>query len=45
MAGTFKSPNLKLLNPRPDVLRVIQTQGFDMFLEIHNNRKKAIASF
>lgn len=45
MAGTFKSPNLKLLKPAPDVLRVIQIQGFDMFLEILPDYKKAIASF
>jgi anti-anti-sigma factor len=45
MAGTFKSPNLKLLKPAPDVLRVIQIQGFDMFLEILSDYQKAIASF
>jgi anti-anti-sigma factor len=45
MAGTYKSPNLKLLNPPPDVLRVIKIQGFDMFLEILSDYKKAIASF
>ena len=45
MAGTFKSPNLKLLNPSPDVLRVIEIQGFDMFLEILSDYQKAIASF
>jgi anti-anti-sigma factor len=45
MAGTFKSPNLKLLKPSPDVLRVIQTQGFDMFLEILPDYQKAVASF
>jgi len=45
MAGTFKSPNLKLLKPSPDVLRVIQIQGFDMFLEILPDYQKAVASF
>jgi len=45
MAGTFKSPNLKLLNPSPDVFRVLQIQGFDMFLEIHTDQQEAIASF
>lgn len=45
MAGTFKSPNLKLLKPSADVSRVLQIQGFDMFLEIHTDQQTAIASF
>ncbi len=43
--GTTQSPYLKLLNPRPDVLRVLQIAGFDTFLEIHDNLKDAVASF
>lgn len=45
MAGTFKSPHLKLLKPSRDVLRVLQTQGFDMFLEIYTDQQEAVASF
>ena len=43
--GTFKSLHLKLLNPQPAVLQVLQTAGFDMYLEIHHNPKEAVASF
>lgn len=45
VAGTFKSAQLKLLNPKPAVLEVIKTAGFDMFLEIHHKLKDAVASF
>lgn len=44
-AGTYKSPNLKLLNPPAGVLEVLKTAGYDMFLEIHTDLKKALASF
>ncbi len=44
-SGKIKSPHLKLLNPNPRVLEVLKMAGFDMFLEIHHDRKKAIASF
>ncbi len=43
--GTFRSPDLKLLHPTPNVLRVLQMAGVDMFLEIHHNLKDAVASF
>jgi len=44
-AGALKSPHLKLLNPTPDVRRVLQIAGFDMFLEVHDELEDAIASF
>lgn len=44
-AGALKSPHLKLLNPTPEVRRVLQIAGFDMFLEVHDNLKDAIVSF
>jgi hypothetical protein len=44
-AGTYKSPNLKLLNPSKETKVAIETGGFDMYLEIHHDRKTAIASF
>lgn len=43
--GITKSPHLKLLNPSPDVLRVLRIAGFETFLEIHDNLKDAVASF
>jgi hypothetical protein len=44
-AGTFTSPHLKLLNPAAYVLEVLSAAGYDMFLEIHRDAKRAIASF
>lgn len=43
--GSYKSAHFKLLNPSRDVIEVLTTTGFDMFLEIHTNLKKAIDSF
>jgi anti-anti-sigma factor len=43
--GTYHSPHLKLLNPSSDVSNVLKTAGFDMFLDIYANRRKALASF
>jgi anti-anti-sigma factor len=43
--GMFRSPHVKLLNPQGEVARVIKTLGFDSFLEIHEDRSSAIASF
>lgn len=44
-AGTFTSPHLKLLNPTKHVHEVLKTAGYDMFLEIHQDYKRALASF
>lgn len=44
-AGTYKSSHLKLLNPNREVLQVLKLSGFDMFLEIYSNSKKALAAF
>ena len=43
--GMYKSEHIKLLNPKGEVARVIKTLGFDSFLEIHQDRATAIASF
>ena len=43
--GTFKSPHVKLLNPTPRVVEVLKIAGVDMLLQIHQNRKDALASF
>ena len=44
-AGTYKSRHLKLLNPSRDVQVVLKAAGFDMYIEIFNNLKEAVASF
>jgi len=44
-AGTYLSPNLKLYKPNKHVTEVLKTAGYDMFLEIHQDYKKAIQSF
>jgi anti-anti-sigma regulatory factor len=37
--------NLKLLNPRPEVMSVLDMVGFSSFFESFTDRKKAIDSF
>lgn len=43
--GSFKSSHLKLLKPQRAVLDVLKTAGFDLYIEVYKNRKKALASF
>jgi anti-anti-sigma factor len=44
-AGTYKSPHLKLVNLSNETKTVFKTSGFDMYIEIHDDLKTAIASF
>lgn len=44
-AGTFYSANLKLLNPNKKVVEVLKVTGYDMFLEIYQNRQQALNAF
>ena len=44
-AGLSKSSHLKLLNPTEAVNRVIKTLGFDVYLDIFQDRNEAINSF
>jgi hypothetical protein len=44
-AGTFSSPHLKLLKPSPKVVEVLHLTGYDMFLDIYQDRSAAIAAF
>ncbi|MEK6754009.1 MAG: STAS domain-containing protein [Chloroflexota bacterium] len=37
--------NIKLLNPRPEVVSVLDMVGFSEFFEIFSDRQKAIESF
>lgn len=43
--GTYTAPHLKLLKPTKDVLEVLKTAGYDMFLEIYKDEKTALSSF
>ncbi len=43
--GTFKSRRLKLVNLSRQAQKTLATAGIDMFIEIHNDLPKAIASF
>ena len=43
--GTYKSPAIKLLKPSREAQVSMKTAGFDMFLESHQDLKKAVASF
>lgn len=44
-AGTYKSPNLKLLNLSKETKTAFELSGFDMFIETFDDRQVAIASF
>ncbi len=43
--GSYKSRRLKLLNPSSQVQKTMATAGMDMFLEVHHDLRKAVASF
>ncbi|MCC7164193.1 MAG: STAS domain-containing protein [Anaerolineae bacterium] len=43
--GTYKSPHLKLLAPRPRVKDTLKMSGLDMFLDIRSDLKDAVAAF
>ncbi|MBI5030260.1 MAG: STAS domain-containing protein [Chloroflexi bacterium] len=43
--GTFKSPHLKLCGLNSNVRQVLSMAGFDMYLDIHPDRKSAVAAF
>ena len=45
LAGTYASPHLKLLNPSKNAEKVLRLAGYDTFLEIHRDLKKALDSF
>jgi anti-anti-sigma factor len=44
-AGTYKSPNLKLLNLSKETKTAFELSGFDMFIETFDDKQAAIASF
>ena len=45
MDGSFKSPHLKLLNPSPEVSKVLKITGMDMYMEVFRDQKNAVSSF
>ena len=42
--GSYQLPNLKIVNPTPEVLEVLKMSGFDMLVSIENDLKNALAS-
>ena len=44
-SGAYKSPYIKLTNLAPQVTEVFTLGGFDIYLDIFEERAKAIASF
>jgi anti-anti-sigma regulatory factor len=44
-SGGGMQKNIKLLNPRPEVVSVLDMVGFSVFFEIFTDRQKAIESF
>jgi hypothetical protein len=44
-AGTYKSPYLKLYKPSKGVVETLKLAGFDMLLDIYDDKQAAIASF
>ena len=44
-AGTYKSPRLKLCRPSPNVKKVLEMGGFDMYLDIFPDVETAVAAF
>lgn len=44
-AGTYKSPHLKLANISKESRSSLELSGFDMFIEIFDDREEALASF
>ena len=42
--GGFQK-HVKLLNPRPEITRVLEMVGFSEFFEVFTDKQKAIASF
>ncbi len=44
-SGQYKSPHLKLVKPSKNAAKALSISGYDMFLEVHKNKKEALASF
>jgi anti-anti-sigma regulatory factor len=44
-SGGSMQKNIKLLNPRPEVVSVLDMVGFSVFFDIFNDKQKAVESF
>jgi len=44
-AGTYKSPHLKLLNLSKEARMAFEMAGFDMYIEVFDDMKKAVEAF
>jgi anti-anti-sigma factor len=44
-SGSYKSPNLKLLRPSKNAMKALSIAGYDMFLDIYDKQKEAVAAF
>ncbi len=45
VSGDYKSPHLKLLRPSKNAMKALSLAGYDMFLDIHDDRKYAVSTF
>ena len=45
IAGTYKSPHLKLANPSTAAMLALDASGFSLFLEILPDPSAGVASF
>jgi anti-anti-sigma regulatory factor len=45
VSSRARSRHLKLLNPTPEVRRVLNIAGFDAFIDIHDDLQTAVQSF
>ncbi|HZD10228.1 MAG TPA: STAS domain-containing protein [Candidatus Binatia bacterium] len=45
VSGSYKSEHLKLLRPSKNALKALSIAGYDMFLDIHDSEKEAVAAF
>ena len=43
--GSYKSPHLKLLRPSKNAMKALSIAGYDMFLDVHDSEKEAVAAF
>lgn len=44
-SGSYKSPHLKLLRPSKNAMKALSIAGYDMFLDIHEDQREAVAAF
>jgi anti-anti-sigma factor len=45
LRSNAKADYLKLMNPSPQVMKVLETSGFDMLLEVHRDLAGSLKSF